>query len=56
MKYGNMIENVDKKKSKKRKEKYGSENVENKGEEIVRKIKNERINELKRMMKEEKEM
>lgn len=54
LQYGNLLENVDTPKRKKRTDKSGSEHVETPGEAIVRNLTNERINELKRLLQEER--
>jgi len=56
LQYGNLLENVDTPKRKKRTDKSGSEHVETPGEAIVRNLTHERINELKRLMQEEQAM
>ncbi|KAJ9573738.1 hypothetical protein L9F63_008862, partial [Diploptera punctata] len=54
LQYGNLLENVDTPKRKKRTDKSGSEHVETPGESIMRNLTLERINELKRLMNEER--
>lgn len=56
LQYGNLLENVDTPKRKKRTDKSGSEHVETPGEAIVRNLTHERINELKRLLQEEQAM
>ncbi|XP_069700176.1 bromodomain-containing protein 8 isoform X3 [Periplaneta americana] len=56
LQYGNLLENVDTPKRKKRTDKSGSEHVETPGEAIVRNLTHERINELKKLLQEERAM
>ncbi|XP_021921058.1 bromodomain-containing protein 8 [Zootermopsis nevadensis] len=56
LQYGNLLENVDTPKRKKRTDKSGSEHVETPGEAIVRNLTHERISELKRLLQEERAM
>lgn len=56
LQYGNLLENVDTPKRKKRTDKSGSEHVETPGEAIMRNLTHERISELKHLLQEERAM